>query len=224
MGRSEDRLAQSEQAIKAIISGQVGIVPALSSRIDTDDSGQEIRGSRVRSMKVSQLKKVLDATKQGTLKKGSLEECVSSVSSAYGPIDHFQKLRRWLHIVIDTYELYTLDMYLAMCMIAKFEWWDAIEERERVRVMRTKKAYDWALDSLRQEMKLLEDVNKVLSRGSSTKPAVGMGFAGGSAGGSKSQNRAGSIRTGGVDSDRRYASHVVPLVTSRVGVVLILKV
>ena len=38
-------------------------------------------------------------------------------------------------------------------------------------------------------MKLLEDVNKVLSRGSSTKPAVGMGFAGGSAGGSKSQDR-----------------------------------
>jgi hypothetical protein len=38
-------------------------------------------------------------------------------------------------------------------------------------------------------MKLLEDVNKVLSRGSSTKPAVGMGFAGGSAGGSKSQDQ-----------------------------------
>ena len=66
--------------------------------------------------KVSQLKKVLDATKQGMLKKGNLEECVSSVSSAYGLIDHFQTLRRWLHIVIDTYELYTLDMYLAASM------------------------------------------------------------------------------------------------------------
>ena len=44
MGRSEDRLAQSEQAIKAIISGQVGTVPALSNRIDTDGSGQDIRG------------------------------------------------------------------------------------------------------------------------------------------------------------------------------------
>jgi hypothetical protein len=143
--------------------------------------------------KVSELKKVLDVTPQGKLKKGNLEECVNSVSAAYNLIDHYQTLRRWLYIVIETYELYTLDMYLAASMLAKFGWWDVMEERERglVRVMRTKKtsSYDWALDSLRQEMKLLEDVTKALSRGSSTRPVVGMGFSGGSTGGSKSQER-----------------------------------
>ena len=90
--------------------------------------------------------------------------------------------------MIDTYELYTLDMYLAASMFTKLGWWEATEERERgIWVMRTKKAssYDWALDSIRQEMILLEEVSKVFSIGSSTKPAVGMGFAGGSAGRSK---------------------------------------
>ena len=38
-------------------------------------------------------------------------------------------------------------------------------------------------------MKRLEEVNKVLARGSSAKPAVCVGFAGGSASGSKSQDR-----------------------------------
>ena len=35
------------------------------------------------------------------------------------------------------------------------------------------------MDCLRQEINLLEDVNKVLTRGNSTKSVVGMGFSGG---------------------------------------------
>ena len=50
MGRSEDRLAQSEQAIKAIISSQVGTAPIVSSHSDTNDSGQDVNGSRARSL------------------------------------------------------------------------------------------------------------------------------------------------------------------------------
>ena len=50
MGRSEDRMVQSEQAIKAIIAGQVGTVTVVSSHIDTDGSGQDVRGPRVLSM------------------------------------------------------------------------------------------------------------------------------------------------------------------------------
>jgi hypothetical protein len=44
MSRSEDRLAQNKQVIKAIISDQPGTVPLVSGRIDTDDSGQRFGG------------------------------------------------------------------------------------------------------------------------------------------------------------------------------------
>ena len=44
MSRNEDRLAQNEHVIKAIISGQAGTVPLVSGRIDTDDSGQGFGG------------------------------------------------------------------------------------------------------------------------------------------------------------------------------------
>ena len=44
MSRNEDRLAQNEHVIKAIISGQAGTVPIVSGRIDTDDSGQGFGG------------------------------------------------------------------------------------------------------------------------------------------------------------------------------------
>ena len=44
MSRNEDRLAQNEHVIKAIISGQTGTVPLVSGRIDTDDSGQGFGG------------------------------------------------------------------------------------------------------------------------------------------------------------------------------------
>jgi len=57
--------------------------------------------------------------KQGKLKKGNLEERISAATSAYGLIDHFQTLRRWLHIIIDSSDLYTLDTYLAAAMFAK---------------------------------------------------------------------------------------------------------
>lgn len=50
MSRSEDRLAQSEYAIKAIISGQVGTVPIVSGHSDTDDSDQDVRDPRARSL------------------------------------------------------------------------------------------------------------------------------------------------------------------------------
>ena len=50
MGRSEDRLVQSEQAMQAIMAGHVGSVSQLSGHMDADDSGQDVKGLRARAM------------------------------------------------------------------------------------------------------------------------------------------------------------------------------
>ena len=62
------------------------------------------------------------------------------MSSAYNLIDFYQTVRHWLKILIDAKEFETLDTHLAAAMLARFGWWDDAEEKERVRIMRTKRS------------------------------------------------------------------------------------